>query len=160
MFLCTITAVVYAPEAKMTQPIRTEKYVELSCDWPLPGLGSFLAYNIILVFLCSIFAFKTRRLPDNFNESKLITLCVYTTLVIWAAFIPSYFTASSQTVKTLLLALSLLANHTVVVAFLFLPKIYAAVNLIPTISLSSTSIDDNHRRSSLVSSIHNVHNTR
>lgn len=74
----------------------TEMYVELSCDWTLPGLGSFLVYNIVLIFLCSVFAFRTRKLPDNFSESRFISVCVYTTLIVWAAFVPTYFTSSRQ----------------------------------------------------------------
>ncbi|GFS13358.1 metabotropic glutamate receptor-like [Elysia marginata] len=93
----------------------------------LPGLASFLAYNLVLVFLCSVFAFKTRKLPDNFNESNFICMCVSTTLVIWLAFVPTYFTSTRGRVRVLLLSLALLLNHTVALLFLFAPKIYAAV---------------------------------
>ncbi|KAI8770780.1 metabotropic glutamate receptor, partial [Biomphalaria glabrata] len=71
-------------------------FVELSCDWTIPGLTSFLGYNLILVFLCSFFAFKTRKLPDNFNESRFISISVYTTLIVWLAFVPTYYTATRQ----------------------------------------------------------------
>ena len=93
----------------------------------LPGLASFLAYNLVLVFLCSVFAFKTRKLPDNFNESHFICMCVSTTLVIWLAFVPTYFTSNMGRVRVLLLSMALLLNHTVALVFLFAPKIYAAV---------------------------------
>ncbi|CAL1533000.1 unnamed protein product, partial [Lymnaea stagnalis] len=132
--LCIAMTFLYKPSASLTQVVKTENDVELSCNWTLPGLTSFLAYNLVLVVLCSVFAFKTRKLPDNFNESRFISLCVYTTLIIWLAFIPTYFTAGRQYLKTLLLSLSLLVNHTVALVFLYVPKIYAAVNLIPTTS--------------------------
>ncbi|XP_059142364.1 metabotropic glutamate receptor-like [Physella acuta] len=121
--------VVYRPTAKKTQPVATEKFVELNCDMTLPGLSSFLAYNLVLVSLCSVFAFKTRKLPDNFNESRFISMCVSTTLVIWLAFIPTYFTAGREYVRVLLLSVSLILNHTVALVFLFLPKVFAAVYL-------------------------------
>lgn len=117
--------IIYRPSSKKTQAVATEKFVELSCDMTLPGLASFLIYNLILVSACAMFAFKTRKLPDNFNESRFISMCVYTTLVIWLAFIPTYFTASREYLKSLLLSVALLLNHTVAVLFLFLPKIYA-----------------------------------
>lgn len=103
--------------------------MELSCDITLPGLASFLAYNLTLVLLCSIFAFKTRKLPDNFNESRFMSMCVMTTLVIWMAFIPTFLTSSRQYMKTLLLALALLLNHSVALVFLFISKLYAVVCL-------------------------------
>ncbi|XP_059142038.1 metabotropic glutamate receptor-like [Physella acuta] len=130
LVLCVYVSATFNPTAKTTQPVLTEKFVELSCDMTLPGLSSFLAYNLILVSLCSVFAFKTRKLPDNFNESRFISMCVSTTLVIWLAFIPTYFTAGREYVRVLLLSVSLILNHTVALVFLFLPKVYAAVYLI------------------------------
>lgn len=117
------------PTAILTQPVRSEAFVELSCDFTLTGLASFLAYNLTLVLLCSIFAFKTRKLPDNFNESRFMSMCVATTLVIWLAFIPTFLTSSRQYLKTLLLTLALLLNHSVALVFLFLSKLYAVIYL-------------------------------
>ncbi|CAG5124895.1 unnamed protein product [Candidula unifasciata] len=125
--LCVATYVLYRPAAKLTQPIQVEKFVELSCDMTLPGLASFLTYNLFLVSLCSVLAFKTRKLPDNFNESRFTSMCVSTTMVIWLAFVPTYFTASREHIRVLLLSAALLINHSVALVFLFCPKLYAAV---------------------------------
>ncbi|KAH9514732.1 hypothetical protein Btru_023450 [Bulinus truncatus] len=129
--ICVYIYAVYTPTARHTQPVPTEKYVELSCDMTVPGLISFLTYNLILVCLCSVFAFKTRKLPDNFNESRFISMCVSTTLIIWLAFITTYFTASRDFVRVTVLSVTLLLNHTVAVVFLYAPKIYAAVYVPP-----------------------------
>ncbi|KAK0054486.1 metabotropic glutamate receptor 4 [Biomphalaria pfeifferi] len=127
VIICIFIHVFYTPTARKRQPVLTEKFVELSCDMTLPGLISFLVYNLFLVTLCSIFAFKTRKLPENFNESRFITMCVSTALIIWLSFIATYFTATKDNVRVLLLSMTLLINHTVALVFLFLPKIYAAV---------------------------------
>uniref|UniRef100_A0A2C9JQY9 G-protein coupled receptors family 3 profile domain-containing protein n=1 Tax=Biomphalaria glabrata TaxID=6526 RepID=A0A2C9JQY9_BIOGL len=127
IIICIIIFIIYKPSSTLTQPIATDKFVELSCDMTLPGLISFLAYNLVLVSLCSVFAFKTRKLPDNFNESKFMSMCVATTLVIWLAFTPTYLTAIYQYVRVLLLSAALLLNHTVALVFLFIPKIYAGL---------------------------------
>ncbi|KAH9514734.1 hypothetical protein Btru_023452 [Bulinus truncatus] len=127
VFICVIIYIFYNPTMRKSQPVPTEKYVELSCDMTLPGLISFLVYNLFLVTLCSIFAFKTRKLPENFNESRFTSMCVSTALIIWLSFIATYFTATKEEVRVLLLSMTLLINHTVALVFLFLPKIYAAV---------------------------------
>lgn len=101
------------------------KYVELSCTlstWPLLVQ---LVLNAILVIFCTYYAFQTRKLPDNFNESKFISFTVYSTVVMWLAFIPTYFTASKSKQKSTLLAVALLLNATVALLCLFSPKIYA-----------------------------------
>lgn len=119
------------PSIRLSQPVNTEKYVELTCDRTLPALVSFLTYNFILVFLCFLLAFKTRKLPDNFNESRFMSMCASFTLVMWLAFVPTYFSANLESIRVLLLSASLLLNHTVALAFLILPKIYAAICVTP-----------------------------
>ncbi|XP_005111317.2 metabotropic glutamate receptor-like [Aplysia californica] len=127
VLICVIVTILDHPSARLTQLVRTDRYVELSCDMTLSGMTSFLCYNLTLVLLCSVLAFKTRKLPDNFNESRFISMCVSTTLVIWLAFIPTYLTSSRQYLKTLLLSLALLLNHSVALVFLFVTKIYAVL---------------------------------
>lgn len=48
-------------------------------------------YNMILITICTVYAVKTRKIPENFNESKFIGFTMYTTCIIWLAFIPIYF---------------------------------------------------------------------
>ena len=106
-------------------PISTEKYVESMCDLSLRGLLPPLAYNVILVVVCLIWAFKARALPDNFNESRYIFLSVCCTLFVWIAFLPTYFSAFYATQKTLLLVVALLLNSFIVLLCLYCPKVYA-----------------------------------
>jgi hypothetical protein len=58
------------------------------------GLATSLAYHVLLVLVCTVMAFKTRRLPDNYNESRYIAFCVDTTLLVWVIFVPAYFSAT------------------------------------------------------------------
>ena len=73
----------------------------------------------------SVYAVKTRRLPDNFNESKLIFLLVLATLFLWLAFLPTYFTAYYAQQKVALLTMFLVLNSTLMILCLYAPKVYA-----------------------------------
>jgi len=106
-------------------PVATEAYIELTCAASLTGFMTSLSYNVLLVVICTYYAFKTRTLPDNFNESRYITFCVYTTLLIWLVFIPSYFTTLRVYQQTIVVSSALLLNATVTLLCLFTPKIYA-----------------------------------
>ena len=56
--------------------------------------SSFLisqVYNGVLICVCTYYAIKTRKVPENFNEAKFIGFTMYTTCVIWLAFVPIYF---------------------------------------------------------------------
>lgn len=46
---------------------------------------------MILITTCTIYAVKTRKIPENFNESKFIGFTMYTTIVIWLAFVTMFF---------------------------------------------------------------------
>lgn len=50
-----------------------------------------LVYNMILITTCTVYAVKTRKIPENFNESKFIGFTMYTTIVIWLAFVTMFF---------------------------------------------------------------------
>ena len=120
----------YMPSRSTLQmPVLTEPYVELYCDRPMPILMTPLIFNLLLLLLCCIFAFLTRKLPDGFNESWYIFLSVSTTLFIWIAFLPTYFLTFYAYHKEALLALALLLNALACIVCLFAPKLYALVYL-------------------------------
>ena len=120
-----ITIILSPPDVELRMPVITEKYVEMLCALPISSLIPPLSYNMLLILCCSVYAFKARSLPANFNESKYIFLSVCTTIFLWLAFIPTFFTAFYADQKTLLLACILLLNSSVILLCLYIPKIYA-----------------------------------
>ncbi len=112
------------PGAIIYMPVDTEKYVELLCNMSLLSLCIPLSFNILLLLLCSVFGFLTRKLPDNFNESWYIFISVSTTIFLWIAFFPTYLMAFYAYHKAALLALALILNASVTILCLFVPKIY------------------------------------
>ena len=91
-------------------------------------VGYIYSLNIIL-FCFSIYAIKTRKLPDNFNESKLIFLHVLATSFLWIAFLPSYFAAEDSRQKAGLLAMLLLISGTLTTLCLYAPKVSYYINV-------------------------------
>ena len=55
-----------------------------------------LTYNIFLIIICTVYGIKTRKIPQNFNEAKYIAFTMYSTCIVWLAFILTYFGASSD----------------------------------------------------------------
>lgn len=106
-------------------PVVTRRYVEQLCDLPLNGLIPPLAFNVLLLISCAAYAFKCRNFPENFNESKYIFASVSTTVFLWLAFVPTYFTAFYAEHKALLLALVLVLNSIVLTLSFYAPKVYA-----------------------------------
>jgi hypothetical protein len=77
------------------------KRVILQCNTQYVHLAISFAYNMFLVVLCTIYAVKTRKIPENFNEARFIGFTMYSICIIWSAFIPIYFgtTAAAGSIK-------------------------------------------------------------
>lgn len=95
--------------------------VKLICNTTTLGIIAPLGFDFFLIAMCTVYAVKTRNVPENFNEAKFIGFTMYTTLVIWTAFVPIYF-GSKHKVITLCLCISFSAE--VALVLLFLPRVY------------------------------------
>jgi hypothetical protein len=75
--------------------------------------------------ICTVYAVLTRKIPEAFNESKYIGFTMYTTCVIWLAFVPIYFsTANNIAIRITSMSVTISMSATVTVACLFTPKLY------------------------------------
>ncbi|TKS82961.1 Metabotropic glutamate receptor 5 [Collichthys lucidus] len=77
------------------------------------GLSPAMSYSALVT--------KTRNVPANFNEAKYIAFTMYTTCIIWLAFVPIYF-GSNYKIITMCFSVSLSA--TVALCCMFVPKVY------------------------------------
>ncbi|GFX59937.1 metabotropic glutamate receptor 3 [Trichonephila clavipes] len=86
-----------------------------------------LIYPFVLIGFCTVYAFKTRKCPDGFNEARYLTFTNYTTCVIWLAFLPLFVLSTSNTIRSVTLSSLLSLSGAVQLACLFMPKVYIAV---------------------------------
>nr|DBA26855.1 TPA: hypothetical protein GDO54_011061 [Pyxicephalus adspersus] len=100
------------------------KEVYLICNTSNLGVVAPLGYNGLLIMSCTYYAFKTRNVPANFNEAKYIAFTMYTTCIIWLAFVPIYF-GSNYKIITTSFAVSL--SVTVALSCMFTPKMYIII---------------------------------
>ncbi|XP_014474152.1 PREDICTED: metabotropic glutamate receptor 2-like [Dinoponera quadriceps] len=83
------------------------------------------AYPIILIAVCTVYAVLTRKIPEAFNESKHIGFAMYTTCVIWLAFVPLYFgTGNNVALRITSMSVTISLSASVMVVCLFSPKLY------------------------------------
>ena len=106
-----------------------DETTELTCSstpfiWILVSLG----YNLLLLVITAYFAFRTRKIPQNFNETKFINLTLYSVIIIWLAFIPVYITIStvdaSNTSQSASQLFAVVLSAFTTLCSLFFPKIY------------------------------------
>lgn len=115
--------IIEPPGTRFFYPDR--KQVILKCNIQDMSFLFSQLYNALLILISTVYAVKTRKIPENFNESKFIGFTMYTTCIIWLAFVPIYFgtgNAHETQITTLCVAISLSATVTLVC--LYSPKIY------------------------------------
>ncbi|XP_022090341.1 metabotropic glutamate receptor 2-like [Acanthaster planci] len=105
-------------------PNREE--VQIVCNAFLTSTSLLgLAFPLVLLVLCTGFAFMTRKIPGHFNEAKFIGFTTYSSCIVWLAMIPVYVLTVSNIelrIVSMYIAISLCA--TVCLACLFVPRIY------------------------------------
>ncbi len=71
----------------------------LKCDMSDLSLIGCLSYSMALMVTCTVYAIKSRGVPETFNEAKPIGFTMYTTCIIWLAFVPIFFGTAQSTEK-------------------------------------------------------------
>ncbi|XP_076863277.1 glutamate receptor, metabotropic 6b [Brachyhypopomus gauderio] len=103
----------------------------LKCDMSDLSLIGCLSYSMALMVTCTVYAIKSRGVPETFNEAKPIGFTMYTTCIIWLAFVPIFFGTAQSTekmfIQTTTLTVSMSLSATVSLGMLYLPKVYVIV---------------------------------
>lgn len=85
------------PGTQLVYPDRT--CVVLRCKSTNVAIVLSLLYNMVLILMCTVYAVKTRKIPENFNEAKYIAFTMYSTCIVWLASIPIYFGTNQNDYK-------------------------------------------------------------
>ncbi|XP_002740314.1 metabotropic glutamate receptor 3-like [Saccoglossus kowalevskii] len=104
--------------------VRRDDYVQLECKYgSYAGPTITVGYVTILAMSCSYLAFRIRKLPGQFNDSKSIFFTMLTTCLIWCTFFPAYF-ASGNKWRLIVCSLAMIFNATVALSCVFIPKLW------------------------------------
>ncbi|XP_033638248.1 metabotropic glutamate receptor 3-like isoform X1 [Asterias rubens] len=87
------------------------------------GPSVAIGYNAILAMLCLYKAFRTRKLPGQFNDSRGICFAMLTCCLIWFIFFASYFTTTGIA-NSIICSTAFLSCGTSGLICMFLPKLW------------------------------------
>ncbi|KAG8444634.1 hypothetical protein GDO86_009698, partial [Hymenochirus boettgeri] len=122
ILICTTWLVFWAPHTK--ENFSLPQIIILECqEGSIVAFSVMLAYIALLAFLCFIFAFKGRKLPENYNEAKFITFSMLIYFIAWITFIPIYSTTFGIYLPAVEMIVILISSYGIL-ACTFFPKCY------------------------------------
>ncbi|KAE8602612.1 hypothetical protein XENTR_v10014053 [Xenopus tropicalis] len=122
VLICATWLVFWPPHMK--ENFSLPQTIIYECDE-----GSTIAFSVMLVyiavlaFICFIFAFKGRKLPENYNEAKFITFGMLIYSIAWITFIPIYATTFGIYLPAVEMIVILISSYGILTCTFF-PKCY------------------------------------
>ncbi|XP_065212774.1 metabotropic glutamate receptor 5-like isoform X2 [Planococcus citri] len=122
VLICSIQLYFKQPEAVINYREENNTWFgSETCDFDEDILIETFVFVALLVLFCTKYAVKTRNVPENFNEAKYIGFAMYATVLTGMAFALVYFNSDK---KMLAINLSVSISSSIVLIFLFAPKLY------------------------------------
>ena len=102
------------------------KTLQLVCSHnPSATLLVNLLYNIFLLLGSAYFGFRTRTVPENYNEAKFINVTLVTLCLVWIVFVPTFYISTVElgtVYQSFFLLLAIILSASTIMGCLLMPR--------------------------------------
>ncbi|XP_048452979.1 G-protein coupled receptor family C group 6 member A [Rhincodon typus] len=123
VIICTMWLVFYGPKV-LKDDTRLQREILVECnEGSYVAFAVMLGYIAFLALICFSFAFKGRKLPENYNEAKFITFSMLIYFISWITFVPVYVTTHGMYLPAVEVV-TILSSTYGILCCQFFPKCY------------------------------------
>ncbi|CAH3126777.1 unnamed protein product, partial [Pocillopora meandrina] len=76
------------------------------------------------ILLCTFVAFKSRKLPQNYNEAKFISFAMFVFNFVWLTFVSTFYGTPEGEHNVIVNCFAILASNLAILTLIFGPKLY------------------------------------
>lgn len=123
LLLCAAWLLSSPPQVTARRLTMTERL--LMCE-ATASFGHIIsnAFIIFLSLLCTFVAFKSRKLPQNYNEAKFISFAMFVFNFVWLTFVSTFYGTPEGEHNVIVNCFAILASNLAILTLIFGPKLY------------------------------------
>ena len=121
--MTTIWLIIKPPAVDVITEEISEKKLIYQCGETTDALHiTLLVFVLFLALFCTYFAYRARKLPENFNEAKFIGFAMFGFCLCWLAFIPAFYDTKGAN-KELIFSTTVFVSGFCVLSIMYFPKL-------------------------------------